>query len=177
MTNQVGKINFPSLGPFTPLLMLFTSSPHHPHFPLLTDSKAFFVLRHLQKWESNYEAESVSIKAQRPLLAPLFLADQQGVGILFKLCSYGVSAQEVHSGTVKQKQALALDLFQGWKYLEYGGKWKYHLWGPMSSWHDANNGIRCSLRSGMAAQTKLPWEWPTGSYMQHPLQSVCLLIL
>ena len=89
----------------------------------------------------------------------------------------GVSAQEVHSGTVKQKQALALDLFQGWKYLEYGGKWKYHLWGPVSSWHDANNGIRCSLRSGMAAQTKLPWEWPTGSYMQHPLQSVCLLIL
>ena len=62
------------------------------------------------------------MKAQMPVLAPLFLADHQGVGILFKLCSYDVSAQEVPSGTVKQKQALALDLFQGWKYVEYGGK-------------------------------------------------------
>ena len=137
--------------------------PHHSHFPLLTNSKALFVLRNLPEWESNYESESVSIKAQRPVLAPLFLADHQGVGILCKLCSYDVSAQEVDSGTVKQKQTLALDLLQWLKHLEYGGKWKYHLWGAVSSWHDANNGIRCSLRSGMAAQTKVLWEWPTGS--------------
>ena len=137
--------------------------PHHSHFPLLTNSKGLSVLRNLPEWESNYEAESVSIKAQRPVLAPLFLADHQGVGILCKLCSYDVSAQEVDSGTVKQKQTLALDLLQWLKHLEYGGKWKYHLWGAVSSWHDANNGIRCSLRSGMAAQTKVLWEWPTGS--------------
>lgn len=163
MTNDVGKINFPSLDPFTRFLMLFTSSPPPLPLPFAHKLQSPFCAEKLPVWESNYEAESVSIKAQRPVLATLFLADHQGVGILFKLCSYDVSAQEVDSGTVKQKQTLALDLFQWLKYLEYGGKWKYPLRGAMSSWYDANNGIRCSLRSGMAAQTKVLWEWPTGS--------------